>query len=85
MNSSLFEDVNLCAIHAKRVTIYPKDIQLARRIRGEVSGPMGEFDPLKRMREREAAQHNKADSNSIKRGRHTSKRLLRSDMMREIA
>ena len=31
----LFEDVNLIAIHAKRVTIYPKDIQLARRIRGE--------------------------------------------------
>mmetsp|Transcript_7544 Transcript_7544/g.11287 ORF Transcript_7544/g.11287 Transcript_7544/m.11287 type:complete len:137 (+) Transcript_7544:180-590(+) len=31
----LFEDVNLCAIHAKRVTIMPKDIHLARRIRGE--------------------------------------------------
>ncbi|KAG7224895.1 hypothetical protein INR49_014811 [Caranx melampygus] len=28
----LFEDTNLCAIHAKRVTIMPKDIQLARRI-----------------------------------------------------
>ena len=28
-------DTNLCAIHAKRVTIMPKDIQLARRIRGE--------------------------------------------------
>ena len=34
---SIFEDANLCAIHAKRVTIYPKDIQLARRIRGERS------------------------------------------------
>ena len=32
---SLFEDTNLCAIHAKRVTIMPKDIKLARRIRGE--------------------------------------------------
>ncbi|MCO5611656.1 hypothetical protein L7F22_065911 [Adiantum nelumboides] len=32
---SLFEDTNLCAIHAKRVTIMPKDIALARRIRGE--------------------------------------------------
>jgi len=32
---SLFEDTNLCAVHAKRVTIMPKDIQLARRIRGE--------------------------------------------------
>jgi histone H3 len=31
----LFEDSNLCAIHAKRVTIFPKDMQLARRIRGE--------------------------------------------------
>ena len=30
----LFEDTNLCVIHAKRVTIMPKDIQLARRIRG---------------------------------------------------
>ncbi|RXG70756.1 histone H3.2 [Armadillidium vulgare] len=31
----LIEDTNLCYIHAKRVTIMPKDIQLARRIRGE--------------------------------------------------
>ena len=31
----LFEDSNLCAIHAKCVTIMPKDIQLARRICGE--------------------------------------------------
>jgi histone H3/H4 len=31
----LFEDANLCAIHARRVTIMPKDIQLALRIRGE--------------------------------------------------
>ncbi|KAL7858763.1 hypothetical protein AOLI_G00188650 [Acnodon oligacanthus] len=30
----LFSDANLCAIHAKRVTLYPRDIQLARRIRG---------------------------------------------------
>jgi len=33
----LFEDANLCAIHGKRVTVMPKDIQLARRIRGERS------------------------------------------------
>ncbi|KAK1733506.1 histone H3 [Skeletonema marinoi] len=32
----LFEDTNLCAIHSKRVTIMPKDMQLARRIRGYV-------------------------------------------------
>ena len=31
----LFEDTNLCGIHAKRVTIMPKDIQLTRRIRSE--------------------------------------------------
>ena len=31
----LLEDANLCAVHAKRVTIMPKDIQLARCIRGE--------------------------------------------------
>jgi len=34
----LFEDVNICAIHAKRVTIMPKDMTLARRIKG------GNFD-----------------------------------------
>ncbi|XP_034016723.1 histone H3-like centromeric protein A [Thalassophryne amazonica] len=32
----LFSDANLCAIHAKRVTLFPRDIQLARRIRGVV-------------------------------------------------
>lgn len=34
----LFEDSNLLAIHAKRVTIMQKDIQLARRIRGAWGG-----------------------------------------------
>ncbi|XP_065580636.1 histone H3-like [Artemia franciscana] len=33
--AGLFEDTNLCAIHAKRVTIMPNDIQLSHRIRGE--------------------------------------------------
>lgn len=32
----VFEDTNLCAIHANRVTIMSKDIDLARRIRGEI-------------------------------------------------
>ena len=32
---SMFEDSNLCALHAKRVTIMPKDMVLARRIRGD--------------------------------------------------
>ena len=31
----LFEHTNLCAIHAKCITIMPRDIQLAARIRGE--------------------------------------------------
>ena len=34
---SMFEDSNLCALHAKRVTIMPKDMVLARRIRGDYS------------------------------------------------
>ena len=33
----LFEDTNLCAIHAKRVTIMPKDMRLALRIQGDVN------------------------------------------------
>jgi len=32
--TGLFEDANLCAVHAKRVTIMKKDMDLARRIRG---------------------------------------------------
>jgi histone H3/H4 len=32
---SLFEDTNLAAIHAKRVTIMTRDLQLAKRIRGD--------------------------------------------------
>jgi histone H3 len=35
----LFEDTNLCAIHAKRVTVMQKDMQLARRIRNEPDLP----------------------------------------------
>lgn len=31
----VFEDTNLCAIHAKRVTVMPKDVTLALRVRGE--------------------------------------------------
>ena len=32
----LLEQANLCAIHAKRVTVMPKDIQLARCIWGDI-------------------------------------------------
>ena len=31
----IFEDANLCALHANRVTIMRKDMDLARRIRGD--------------------------------------------------
>lgn len=31
----LLDDTNVCAIHAKRVTITPKDMDVARRLRGE--------------------------------------------------
>jgi len=33
----LFENTNLCAIHAKRITIAPVDMRLARRVRGEIA------------------------------------------------
>ena len=33
--AGLFQDANLCAIHATRTTLMPKDLHLARRIRGE--------------------------------------------------
>lgn len=36
----LFHDANLCAIHAKRVTIQQKDIQLARRLRAAWGAPV---------------------------------------------
>mmetsp|Transcript_35247 Transcript_35247/g.69158 ORF Transcript_35247/g.69158 Transcript_35247/m.69158 type:complete len:137 (+) Transcript_35247:246-656(+) len=33
----LFEDSNLCALHARRVTVMVRDLQLARRIKGRDS------------------------------------------------
>ena len=33
--TNLFDGANLCALHAKRITLQPKDMQLAMRIRGE--------------------------------------------------
>jgi len=35
--TGFFEDTNLLAIHAKRQTILPRDMRLARRIRGEIN------------------------------------------------
>ena len=33
----LLEDTNMCCIHRKRVSIQPKDMQLARRLRKEIT------------------------------------------------
>ena len=33
--TGLLSDSNLCALHAKRVTLMSRDVQLARRLRGE--------------------------------------------------
>ena len=42
-----FFNRNLCAIHAKRKTIAPKDIQLARKIRGEnTAWKIGDTNPI---------------------------------------
>merc|ERR1719263_1721354 len=35
--TGVFEDANLCAIHAKRMTLMKKDMDLARRIRGDAN------------------------------------------------
>ena len=37
--TELFEDAYLCTLHSKRITLASKDIQLARRIRGEAATP----------------------------------------------
>ena len=34
----LLEDAQLCAVHAKRVTVMPKDVALTRRVRGRLAG-----------------------------------------------
>ncbi|NWW73613.1 CENPA protein, partial [Climacteris rufus] len=34
----LLEDAYLCTLHARRVTLFPKDVQLARRLRGLKGG-----------------------------------------------
>ena len=41
----LFEDTNLCAIHAKRMTVMKKDMDLARRIRGDRMSDFRDLQP----------------------------------------
>ena len=40
---SLMEDANLLAIHARRITVQPRDIQLARRIRGDTDWDITDY------------------------------------------
>ncbi|XP_028824571.1 uncharacterized protein LOC114783317 [Denticeps clupeoides] len=61
----LFEDTNLCAIHAKRVTIMPKDIQLARRIRGELDNMSGRGKGGKGLGKGGAKRHRKVLRDNI--------------------
>ncbi|XP_053761298.1 uncharacterized protein LOC109252670 [Panthera pardus] len=61
----LFEDTNLCAIHAKRVTIMPKDIQLARRIRGERADLMPDDECGKGLGKGGAKRHRKVLRDNI--------------------
>ena len=42
----LLEDANLLAIHARRVTLQKRDLQLARRIRGEVNWDQTDYTPI---------------------------------------
>nr|XP_033811863.1 uncharacterized protein LOC117365495 [Geotrypetes seraphini] len=65
----LFEDTNLCAIHAKRVTIMPKDIQLARRIRGESSVNQGEENGAKKGSKKAVSKTQKKDGKKRKKQR----------------
>ena len=39
----LMEDANLLAIHARRIIVQPRDIQLARHIRGEVNWDVRDY------------------------------------------
>ena len=41
--TGLMEDANLLAIHTKRYTVQPRDIQLVRRIRGEVNWDQSDY------------------------------------------
>ena len=41
----VFEDTNLCAIHAKRMTVMKKDMDLARRIRGDRMNDFRDMQP----------------------------------------
>ena len=47
----LFEDSNLCAIHGKRVTLMPRDMTLARKIRNEIDHRRDTVDPGRRYRD----------------------------------
>ncbi|XP_030080561.1 uncharacterized protein LOC115483318 [Drosophila hydei] len=68
----LFEDTNLCAIHAKRVTIMPKDIQLARRIRGERALSASPVTPQTASAEKKVAAKKPASASASKAKKTTA-------------
>jgi hypothetical protein len=41
----VFEDANMCALHANRVTVLKKDLQLARRLRGDEHADFRDLQP----------------------------------------
>mmetsp|Transcript_10695 Transcript_10695/g.17855 ORF Transcript_10695/g.17855 Transcript_10695/m.17855 type:complete len:174 (-) Transcript_10695:77-598(-) len=41
--TGIFEDALLCCIHARRVTLFRQDVQLARRLRGEAPIPYSTY------------------------------------------
>jgi len=43
----IFEDANMCCLHANRVTLMKKDMDLARRIRGDAAHDHRVEDPAK--------------------------------------
>ena len=66
----LFEDAQLCAIHAHRVTVMKKDMDLARRIRGENYRDRTETKPSKaESLETQVAQINKIKQQIMTFGR----------------
>ncbi|CAK0802763.1 unnamed protein product, partial [Prorocentrum cordatum] len=86
----LFESANRCAMHAKRVTVFPKDLHLARVLSGRQHAPRhapsaGAFGGGQRGAQalREIRRLQRADGPVIRR--HVFVRLLRETAQEEAA
>jgi histone H3/H4 len=77
----IFEDTNSIAIHAKRVTIMPKDMALARRIRGEklLHEPIRESLKVKYNRVYAVLNENKDFKMTLKNVNRMKRKLLYKD------